>query len=440
MSSLLILFTRYPVPGKAKTRLISVLGEQGAADLHREMTEHTLAAVQPPGGGVIEIQVRFSGGDMAAMKGWLGESLDYVPQGDGDLGSRMERAFRESFANGCRKVVLIGSDCPELGWGHVEEALILLDDNPIVLGPSTDGGYYLIGIRSEVPERLFDAVFRNISWGTGQVLSETINAVAGTGLDLGLLDDLDDVDEPEDLVHWERAVTATPKTHRELTLSIVIPTFNEEEWIGSLLEGLEAVPEVEVIVSDGGSTDRTLEICRAYQVHVVDSHPGRVAQMNRGAEAAHGDILLFLHADTRLPDGFERLIGEAMSREHVVAGAFRFAVDHRSTAMRIIERLANRRSRLGIVFGDQALFVRAPAFRLAGGFPDQPIMEDYQLMRHLRRQGRVVLLDEAAVTSARKWREKGAFRVTFVNQLVTWLYVLGVGPESLARMYRRLIG
>lgn len=439
-SSLLILFTRYPVPGKAKTRLIPVLGEQGAADLSRDMTEHTLAAVQLHGAGAVEMQVRFTDGDPAAVKNWLGDEVDYVPQGDGDLGSRMERAFRESFGSGYRKVVIIGTDCPELGRGHVDEALVLLEDNPIVLGPSTDGGYYLIGIRSGAPEGLFNAVFRDIPWGTGNVLSETINAVAETGLDLGLLDDLDDVDEPEDLVHWEKAAAAAPKAHRKLTISIVIPTFNEKEWIDSLLERLESVPGVEVIVSDGGSTDGTLEACLAHKIHVVDSQPGRAAQMNRGAEVAHGDILLFLHADTSLPDGFEMAIGRAMIREDVVAGAFRFAVDYRSAAMGIVERLANRRSRLGIVFGDQAIFVRAPAFRLAGGFPDQPIMEDYQLMRHLRGQGRVVLLDETAVTSARKWREKGVFRVTIVNQLVTWLYVLGVGPERLARMYRRLIG
>jgi rSAM/selenodomain-associated transferase 2/rSAM/selenodomain-associated transferase 1 len=426
MSSLLIIFTRYPTPGKTKTRLISTLGEEGAADLQRRMTEHTMDSVCSLAGDGLDIQVRFDGGDMAAMVQWLGKGLAYTPQEDGDLGARMERAFRESFQAGFGKVVIIGTDCPELDQAHIGEALALLEDNHMVIGPATDGGYYLIGMRSGASEQLFTAAFQGIPWGTDQVLTDTVNALAQIRIDLGLLDELDDVDEPADLIHWEKAGKPYTSTHDSLTISVIIPTLNEEGNIKELLHDLANVSEIEVIVTDGGSTDGTVDICQRHNVPVVRSKPGRANQMNRGASLAAGEILLFLHSDTRLPEDFVHLVRQAMSVKNVVAGAFRFSTDLDTRGMRIIEGTANWRSRrMGIVYGDQTIFVGRNAFEAVGGFPDQPLMEDYQLVRRLRQVGRFVTLPDAVVTSARRWRDNGVWRTALrqpgeVGEVVPW--------------------
>ena len=197
----LIVFTRYPIPGSTKTRLIPALGAEGAADLQRQMTEHTLESVRPLAEEGIGVRVLFDGGEAGEMTQWLGEELDLAPQGEGDLGDRMNNAFTGSFQEGFEKVVVIGTDCPSLDSESVMEAFDLLNENTLVLGPATDGGYYLIGIRSDAPEWLYELVFKNIPWGTDQVLNATVNALAETGLDVGLLDEKADVDEPEDLVH-----------------------------------------------------------------------------------------------------------------------------------------------------------------------------------------------------------------------------------------------
>jgi len=436
MSPLLIIFTRYPVPGQTKTRLIPALGEQGAADLQRRMTEHTLDRVRSLDKDGFDIQVRFTGSDAAAMEDWLGKGLAYAPQGEGDLGVRMERAFRESFQAGFGNVFIIGTDCPDLDQGHVKEALALLADNHMVLGPASDGGYYLVGIRAGASEEQFLAAFQGIPWGTSQVFTGTVNALAETGIDLGLLDELDDVDEPEDLIHWEKAGKPLTIASESLTISVIIPTLNEEDHLQEILNVLAEITNVEVIIADGGSTDATLDICQRYGVTVVQSTPGRAAQMNMGASVATGHVFLFLHSDTRLPGDFVRIVQGAMSRKNVVGGAFRFSTDMNTWGMKVVEGAANWRSRnLRIVFGDQAIFVGRIAFGSIGGFPEQVIMEDYQLIRQLRKAGKILLLPDAAVTSARRWRDNGVFRTSLRNQLTMWLYLLGVNPERLARWY-----
>lgn len=441
MKSRLIVFTRYPQPGTTKTRLIPELGPEGAADLHRRMTEHTLECVRPVTGSGFDIQVRFEGGSEGLMEDWLGSELEYRPQGEGDLGARMERAFRESFAEGYTETVIVGTDCPSLAADDVLTASELLRDNPIVLGPATDGGYYLIGIRSGAQEGVFPAVFQGIPWGTGDVLVRTVNALADARVDLGLLDDRDDVDEPGDLIHWERIEPGSltrPPAERS-TISVIVPVFDEEERIGEFLKNLRDT-DTEVIVSDGGSRDDTVRICHLEGVRVVSGPPGRARQMNTGADKANGDLLVFLHVDTILPSRFPDLIRETIEAG-AVAGAFSFGVKVNSWSMGLIQWAANFRAwRLGVVFGDQAIFTTREAFLAAGGVPDQPIMEDYELWRRLKRVGRTEIIPVRAITSARRWSEKGTWRTTLIHQAVTWLYVLGVSPERLAGWYRAKMG
>jgi len=440
MKNHLIVFTRYPIPGTAKTRLIPALGAEGAADLQRQMTEHTLDAISSLISDEVLLQVRYEGGEESDMKGWLGDAIPFVSQGEGDLGQRMNSAFTGSFKEGFEKAVVIGTDCPSLDSESVMEAFDLLKENTLVLGPATDGGYYLIGIRSDAPWWLYELVFENIPWGSDQVLNATVNALAETGLDLGLLDEKADVDEPEDLVHWEEVLStqypgARSQEKANLRISVIIPTFNEEGRIEELLGWLQAA-DVEVVVADAGSTDRTMINCQEAGVKTVHSSRGRAAQMNVGTSVASGEIFLFLHADTRLPDGFEDRVKETIL-EGAVAGAFLFGTDMKTSSMGVIENATHFRAyRLGIVFGDQAIFATREAFFRAGGYPEQPIMEDYELWKRLGKVGKRSLIPLSVITSARKWEKQGTWRTTLINQVVMWLYVLGVSPERLAKWYR----
>lgn len=204
----LILFTRYPQPGMAKTRLIPVLGEAGAATLSQQMTEHTLAQVQAlqrleP----IEVEIRFAGGTVELMRRWLGESWHYVPQGEGDLGDRLLRSLQSAVARGASHTVIIGTDCPELTAALLQQAFTALTQVDLVLGPAVDGGYYLIGLRQPMP-----ALFQTICWSTDVVLQQTLAIAQQLQLTVSLLPPLSDVDRPEDLACWQRVSTAAPLT------------------------------------------------------------------------------------------------------------------------------------------------------------------------------------------------------------------------------------
>jgi rSAM/selenodomain-associated transferase 2 len=160
--------------------------------------------------------------------------------------------------------------------------------------------------------------------------------------------------------------------------------------------------------------------------------------MNAGAEAARGEFLVFLHADTRLPEDFADHIRRILTTPGVAAGAFELEIDGSGPRLRIIERLANWRSRyLKMPYGDQSIFLRNRIFHQSGGFPELPIMEDFQLVRQLRRQGQIVIAPAAALTSPRRWQEVGSWQVTLINQAVILGFLLGVDPVRLARWYGR---
>ena len=199
MSDRLIIFTRYPEPGKAKTRLIPALGDVAAADLHRQMTEQTLAQVKLlQQSHPVSVEVWFAGGDADRMQTWLG-ALQYQPQPQGDLGSRMAQAFQVGFDRGVKASVIIGTDCPELTAALLTAAFQALQQTDLVLGPATDGGYYLIGLRRSAPE-----LFESIAWSTERVFQQTVDIASKLNLSLSCLPMLADVDRPEDLPVWDR--------------------------------------------------------------------------------------------------------------------------------------------------------------------------------------------------------------------------------------------
>jgi rSAM/selenodomain-associated transferase 2 len=314
----------------------------------------------------------------------------------------------------------------------MSEALDALHAGPLVLGPASDGGYYLIGLTQDAPE-----LFADMPWGTGEVLERTTARAEAVGLEPALLDTLDDVDRPDDLPIWERWAAG----QRGTKVSVIIPTLNEAADLPDTLDSVSGCPVHEVIVADGGSTDETVAIARSYGARVAETSPSRAGQMNAGATVATGDVLLFLHGDTRLPEDYTFHMLRGLSARGVVAGAFGFKVDAPNPGLRLVEWVTGLRSRyLQMPYGDQAIFVWADMFRQVGGYPEQPIMEDFVLVRRLRRRGRVVTLDVPAITSGRRWRQLGVLRTTLINQLMVVGHALGVSPECLARWYGRRRG
>src|SRR4028118_163147 len=194
----LIIFTRYPEPGKTKTRLIPVLGAEGAATLQRQMTEDKLAEVKKLQAFYpLPVEVHFAGGNELLMQDWLGSDVTYRRQSEGDIGCRMVSAFQVSFEAGMDSVVLIGTDCPDLNAPLMAQAFQVLHQHDLVLGPAQDGGYYLIGLHRLIPE-----LFTGISWSTVEVLQQTQSIAQRLELAVAYLPLLRDVDRPEDLSVW----------------------------------------------------------------------------------------------------------------------------------------------------------------------------------------------------------------------------------------------
>ena len=225
-----------------------------------------------------------------------------------------------------------------------------------------------------------------------------------------------------------------------MSLSIIIPTLNEAENIPALLDSLQPQRQrgVEVVVVDGGSTDHTAALARGHADQVIASPPGRALQMNAGAAAARGEILCFLHADTRLPEGADGLIIDGLTRSRRSWGRFdvRIAGDH--AMLPLIAHLMNWRSRLtGIATGDQGLFVTRSLFEAAGRFPEIALMEDIAISRRLKIYGAPLCITHKLTTSGRRWEKHGVWRTMVLMWRLRLAYWLGADPDKLALRYVR---
>jgi rSAM/selenodomain-associated transferase 2 len=226
-----------------------------------------------------------------------------------------------------------------------------------------------------------------------------------------------------------------------MRISVIVPVINEAGGINQLIEHLGSLRkgnDIEIIVSDGDPQGRTINAIKDDRVTRVSSGKGRGMQMNKGAAAATGEILLFLHADTSLPSGAFEKIAAVMRTGFYAGGAFDLGIDSCRIALKIVEQAASLRARITrIPYGDQAIFIRRDIFQDMCGYMDFPIMEDVDLMQRLKRAGRpIIIIAQKVRTSPRRWEREGVAYCTVRNWALVTLYMMGVSPEKLARFYR----
>jgi uncharacterized protein len=433
-------FAKPPVAGNVKTRLAPALGFELAAELARVFLLDTLELVSKIEWAktVVATTGPFDSGLEEALAG-----ADIRDQGDGDLGARLERILRTELEHrDC--VMAIGTDAPALTREHLSAARQALSCHDAVLGPADDGGYYLIGLR-----RCPVGLLARLPWSQPDTLEKTRQRLIERGFSVAMLGPLFDVDCPADLEKLRndggdssQSARLRPFLSRYFpSISVVIPTLNEESQLGELLGGLTQRHHFsEIVVVDGGSIDATLNIAASFPgVRVISAPRGRGTQLNAGARAAAGEVLLFLHADVRLPGEAEQQIRQVLQQSGVVAGAFKTwtVADGWSWEwLSPILHIADIRSRISrYPYGDQAMFLRREVFDKVGGFPSVPLMEDIAFSRKVGELGKIGRAPGSVRVSGRRFMERPLF-YTLVMNAFPILYRLGVSPERLSRIYR----
>ncbi len=379
-------FAKPPRAGTVKTRLVPVLGSEGAAALATAFLQDTFEFVAslPWAKAVLATTDHLDSSLVSApCEIWL--------QGEGDLGARLERILQRAL-RGASIAMAMGADSPGLPRTFLEQARSALQKVDAVIGPCEDGGFYLLGLR-----RCPAGVFGGISWSESGTFAGTLASLRRAGLTVEVLEPWFDVDRPEDLARL-RALISTGRIHaprtREvldellagsaktgpLKVSVIIPILNELECLSETMSALRHQEWIhEVIAVDGGSTDGTLEWLRQQKgVKIIEAPAAKGIQLNAGARGASGDTLLFLHADCRLPSDAEAALTRALESPSVAGGCFcvQFA-SRRPRRLGIVAAGINLRTVLAhTATGDQAIFVRRGVFQQIGGFREWPLFED----------------------------------------------------------------
>ncbi len=451
----LVVLSKPPRPGHCKSRLAARLGHGPAARLARAFLADTWASVSAWVSSQPEIDLVFALSEAADEYPLLLPIATTARQGQGDLGRRM--ATLAAGALGQRgRVLLLGSDSPGLPVTHLAAAVAALEGADVVLGPNVDGGFWCLGVRGGAAALWGNTWLDELDWSTDATAAQVETRVRRLGLRCARAPEWFDVDRAEDLPRLEELLRAdperAPETARELrrqaepgarpTISAVIATLEEGVRLDECLDALARQPgELEVIVADGGSRDHGAERAAGRPgVTVVVTGPGRGRQFAAGARMATGDVLVFLHTDTRLPERGTELMRAALADGSAEAGAFvtRTVADRRfPDRAGPLLRLADLRSRFTRhPYGDQALFVTRTAYEAVGGFRPLPIMEDYDLSRRLAARRPLARVGVPVQVSGRRMQTR-PLRAMLLMRLIPPLFRLGVNPDLLARLYRR---
>ncbi len=430
----LIYFLKAPKEGEVKTRLAKSIGDPAATRCYTLLCERLLALPIDP---TLECFIAYSDAQRETPP-FSGTFKLFFQEGD-YLGARMCHAFEHCFAEGYERVVLVGADIPEVDAPLLRDAFDALDTHDAILSPTYDGGYYLIGFHATT---FTPKAFSKIVYSRNDVFEKTLHALSWLRVAQGkMLQDLDTLDDLRVLAFQASSALHTYAQTLLKTLpriSVVLPVYRENERIREIIEQTRQraqTASVEIIVVD---TDErtTVDAVALENVRIGLSRQGRAAQMNEGLLMAQGKIVLFLHADTLLPDAWDRLVEETL---HVVyAGAFSLAIDDAHPWFRFIENAANLRAKLTRVpYGDQALFFSTPFLRGQGGFADIALMEDVEIMRRLKRQHvPIVIRSETVLTSSRRWHQEGFVYTTLRNRVLSFLFWLGVSPKRFIKRYQ----
>lgn len=473
MRRAVLLFTRIPLPGRTKTRMMPSLTPKQCARLHAELIRDAARAAADCGPDT-DLFVFYDGPDTELWR--LAALIDpivcaqkkgsscaqsrqvlrrsdflkkektavYLPQRGDGLGARMYAAMQTVLGADWSydAAVLAGTDIPALCGKQLRQAFRLLQSRDVVLGGTEDGGYYLVGMKRAEP-----AVFALDTYGTGSVLSQTAEQAWRAGCSLGFTERLMDLDTPEDLSIFQKMLRKDRRlqktyTGRYLTrtrkISIIVPLYNEAKTIEKLQAQLRPLrKDCEILLVDGGSTDGTCEkIDPAF--HLIHTEKGRARQMNAGAKRSTGEILFFLHADSELPPHPLAWIRRVMETHE--AGCFGIAFHSRNFFMWTCRVISNHRVKdRKVMFGDQGIFIDRNLFFAAGMFPELPLMEDYQLSLKLKKMGiKLGMAGRRIYTSDRRF-PKGTIpklRLMWKMNRLRKKYRDGVPAEELAAEYR----
>lgn len=438
-------FAKPPVPGQVKTRLIPLLGSTGAAELAAAFLQDTWASLNALRNAKI-VLASTCDGQMACLP----NSVEVWPQGEGDLGARIENTLRRALRDSPQGIA-IGADSPGLPTKFLEQAQEALNQADAVIGPSYDGGFYLLGLRT-CPEGLLSG----IRWSSATTCEETTTKLRAAGLTLEVLDPWFDVDTVQDLEKLNSMISTSeiqapntkrfledhediPSTAPPFKCSVIIPALNELHYLPHAVAALQKQTWIhEVVVADGGSTDGTRDwLALQNFAKVVDAPAGKGNQLNAGVRAASGEIFLFLHADCELPSNACKRIASHLESSNIVGGCFQVCFrDNSSGSLKMVAAGINFRSRMAQSgTGDQGIFVRRAVFEKVGGFPDWPLFEDVELVKRIKKAGRFAVLPSKILISPRRHLAKGVFRTVLLVYALRIGYWCGVSPFKLKKWF-----
>lgn len=440
MKEAIIIFTRVPIPGQTKTRMMPHLTEKECAGLHICFLKDIGRVCKKTGKDVFIFYT--PEGKQNILFPLFGKGVKYRKQKGNSLGERMENAFQTVFQDGYESCILIGTDIPELKSSYMEQAFHQLRMKDVVLGPTLDGGYYLIGMK-----QLHSTAFKNQTYGHKTVFENTVRALREKKLSIGYAPRLADMDSPEDLRGFVKRHKDSRRNQSENTrkfilnhrkISVIIPIYNEEKTIGYIQKQLEPIKDkCEIIFVDGGSTDGTLKKIKK-EFKVITSEKGRACQMNTGAGISAGDILFFLHCDSKLPPNPLKQICHVMEKYQV--GGFGIAFASKNFFMFTCRILSNYRMKFrNIIFGDQGIFIERHLFFEMGMFQEIPIMEDYQFSLDLKKRGEKIGMTRHRIyTSDRRYPEGTIPKLRLMWNMYSLRkrYRRGESVEEISRAYR----
>lgn len=444
-SNALIIFTREPEPGATKTRMMPYLTADKCSELHKCMLRDIAKEMRHVDADII---VAYTGGAPHFLKSIIKEDSRfrsgavYIEQRGDGIGEKMENAIADAMSLGYQKAVLIGTDIPEIEAESIETAFALLDVNDVCIGPTEDGGYYLIGMKS-VHHVAFDVK----TYGVGTVFDETVSSMEKAGLKVGRADVYADMDTPDDAAGFRNRMREDAGLRHSFTgrflrdnmsVSVIIPVYNESKEIGRMLEQMELYRnDCEIIFVDGGSTDNTGSLIEESGFRLIRSEKGRGVQMNNGALASEGDVLFFLHCDSVLPYNFIDEIRSVMSGH--VWGCFGVKFPSRNFFMLTNRIISNHRAFCrSLPFGDQGIFIDRGVFFETGMFPELPIMEDYAFSRKLKRYGLGIGITKQRIVSSARRYGRGTVSILKTEANMWWMRYLfrkGAGAEELQKKY-----